>query len=336
MALHQNLISNAALLRLKFGAAPFPHQDAIACGLSKNQLHTLVAAGHVARLHQNAYVVVDQFSEVADLSRRHEIECRAVAASSPNAVISHESAALLHGLPIGRTFHRAVPGDRVQLTIPGQRRAKRTGHDVSGCLLPDSDVVTIDGLPVTSVARTAIDIARRQRLPDGLMAIDAASRLLVAELMDPGMDLRFAVHDEQLRREARHQLAAVCKPMAGWAGIGHARQGVKLSEPAMEGALETQSRWQIIQFDLPMPKFGWPLHGASGLRYWVDAWWEQFALIGEADGKLKYTDPDRLYAEKLREDDLRRRYPKFVRWPWHEVVPDPTPFIDKLRAAFTM
>lgn len=69
--------------------------------------------------------------------------------------------------------------------------------------------------------------------------------------------------------------------------------------------------------------------GASGKTYIVDFWWERFNVIGEFDGKYKYTDPSYmngrssqqvLYEEKLREDDLRAASHGFTRWPWATAI----------------
>ena len=74
-----------------------------------------------------------------------------------------------------------------------------------------------------------------------------------------------------------------------------------------------------------MPQLQVTITGASGCSWTVDFWWPEFNVIGEFDGKFKYTDPEFLkgrtpaqavYEEKLREDDLRAAGHGMSRWSW--------------------
>ena len=51
----------------------------------------------------------------------------------------------------------------------------------------------------------------------------------------------------------------------------------------------------------------------------VDFWWRHAGVIGECDGRLKYTDRADLYAEKRREDALRELGLTVVRWGWQDL-----------------
>jgi hypothetical protein len=83
---------------------------------------------------------------------------------------------------------------------------------------------------------------------------------------------------------------------------------------------------------LTPPELQAAVRGASGRVWHVDFWWPEFNLIGEFDGKAKYTDErylrgrtsqEVLYEEKLREDDLRAAAHGFVRWPWEVAISMP-------------
>lgn len=326
--------ANASLLAQKFSSQSFSANDSIRAGVSKHQLMQLTSAELVVRLHRDAYVVAEEFSALPPGVKQHQVECAAITHSSELVVVSHESAALLHGLPVGRTFGRLAPGERVQVTVNGDHRGRQPDYDVSGSYLRDTDIVFVDGIRVTSVARTAVDLARRQRLPSGQMPIDAAARILLAELAGPSADLRTAVHDMDLRRAASQELADVCRPMKGWKGVGFARQAILGAEPGSEGALETLSRLGILTSGLPKPEIGWPVYGKNGLRYWGDFAWPEFKIIGEADGALKYKSQERVIAERERQLELERNGWIVVRWNWHEAVVEPWIFIHRLREAF--
>ena len=77
----------------------------------------------------------------------------AVLACGPGAVLSHRSAAALHGL---RRTDRAG----IDVTVPGRRRVGIDGIDVHNSLtLTDDDTTVVDNIPSTSVARTVFDLA---------------------------------------------------------------------------------------------------------------------------------------------------------------------------------
>jgi hypothetical protein len=123
--------------------------------------------------------------------------------------------------------------------------------------------------------------------------------------------------------------------MRGWKGVGFARQAIALADPAAESALESVSRFNAHLAGLPLALIGWPVFGQSGRQYWADFLWKKWMVIGEADGRLKYgLDPAVLFAEKEREDDLRRAGYTVVRWTWNDAVSHPSPMVRRLESAF--
>ena len=104
----------------------------------------------------------------------HRLQVRAAMGHlSSQAVVSHVSAAVLHGLPIWR-----LPLDRVQVTRPGRcRGGRRSGlvHVRTNTLAP-AEIVVIDGLPVTSLERTVLDIGRAHPFMQAVVVADAAAR----------------------------------------------------------------------------------------------------------------------------------------------------------------
>ena len=109
----------------------------------------------------------------------------------PDAVVSHEAAARLHG------FDRCLR-DAVEFTVGRERRHAGSQFRVhSTGMLPAIDRVKVDGYPCTSATRTIIDLARA-RIPTVRLeaAIDSAVRMgssapivlaqRLAELRGPG------------------------------------------------------------------------------------------------------------------------------------------------------
>lgn len=70
-------------------------------------------------------------------------------------VVSHRSAAKAQGLG-------DLDADVYEFTSPGRKQSRRTDIRLSKATLESSDWSVIDGLPVTTIARTITDLAQRQ------------------------------------------------------------------------------------------------------------------------------------------------------------------------------
>jgi hypothetical protein len=146
-------------------------------GISPKQLRTMVQRGELVRLRYGVYASASALALAADdKALRHALEVRAAlaATSSSAAVASHESAALVHGLPL----LREPPAGTVSLTrSPGASTGRSaTGLRVYSATLPGEHVTTVGGVRVTTVARTAIDLARALPFMDAVVVADAAAR----------------------------------------------------------------------------------------------------------------------------------------------------------------
>ena len=121
----------------------------------------------------------------------------AVLACGPGAVVSHRSAADLWGI-------RPTARKRIDVTVPGRSRSGRPGidlHLVRG--LDPRDITTEDGIPVTTVARTLLDLAEVAPRHHVARAMEQADRLRLFDLTEleellassPGRRGRKPLHD---------------------------------------------------------------------------------------------------------------------------------------------
>ena len=235
------------------------------------------------------------------------------------AVVSHDSAALLH-----KTWLPGRPKGLVHVTVPGQAERWAAGLRVHSSCLPDEFVTTIDGIRVTTLARTAMDLARGRSLPWALVAIDGACRRLI-ELERPGAsrELRERNVPHELVAHARDQLEDAFAVTWSWPGTRTVRQALDLADPRSESPLESWSRGWILLSGLPQPATAGPVSGASGRRYWGDFVWAAERVIGESDGLGKYGTNEaevraRLRMERERQGDLEAAGWRFVRWTYGE------------------
>lgn len=314
----------AAFLTRAFGAAPFSLHEATAAGLPLDRLYRAVRAGSVHRMSAGVYLVAPDKERATDevaweAQARHSTNAaRGAALAMPACAISATTAALVQGLPVplrGLTLGH--------VTDPGGRSGLRRGVHVHSAELSPHHVTVIDGLRVTTPARTAIDIARTSTLPEALICMDAVLRRFIDETRECGLPLRMAVHDPTLIDAARARVSEALEDMRGWPGTRTARRALELADPASESALESESRGALIVRGVPRPACGFPIEGADGRSYWADMAWRGGRVIGECDGLVKYADPRALYEEKRRQEAIENAGSRVIRWTRSEVVRSP-------------
>ena len=98
----------------------------------------------------------------------------AVMACGPRAALSHRSAAGLWEI-------RQSSG-RIEVTVPEVSRRVAGIRTYRTRMLHPQDFTVVDGIPVTSVARTLLDLAAVLRPPDLEAALDRAERLRIFDL----------------------------------------------------------------------------------------------------------------------------------------------------------
>jgi hypothetical protein len=311
---------------LMFGHDPVPHAAALAAGFTRASLDAAVARGLLTRPHRGVIsaprVAVDLDAprsrprSAREQRDDHLALLRATLVSIQNGVVAtHDTAALVHGLARPAS---SVP-DHLSLAAPDGAGYVGPSGRRRGSPIPEHQIVEIDGLRLTSLARTAIDVARRRPLPTALIPLDSAARLLIAGWTGAcANELRHAVRDPDLRDRARQQLSAALGECLGWAGTVGVRTALEHVDPASESALESRSRGWFIEAGLGALGPGTPV-SCAGTTYWADFCNPQRRVIGEADGWGKYgatADEVReaLEKEKARAQDLQGDGWILARW----------------------
>jgi very-short-patch-repair endonuclease len=119
----------------------------IAAGLSPGVINRLLANGLLISIHRGVYAVGH------DVPTALGGEVAALLAVGPPVALSHRSAAALWEI-----WPRKP--DEVEVSVPGQRARSRPGIRVHRCrTLTAADVTTRHGIPVTTPARTMLDLA---------------------------------------------------------------------------------------------------------------------------------------------------------------------------------
>jgi hypothetical protein len=173
------------------------------------------------------------------------------------AVASHITAARLHGMD---GLPQAKPGDQIWLTRPlDAGRAQRAGIVQKWSALPSDDVVEVDGLLVTSIARTAVDIALMSDRETAVCVVESAMRLGVSLA-----EMRSLVVSRRGRRR-----------LESWWELADVRSA---------NPLETRARLPLVDAGIPPDELQFPVD-VGDLVLYVDMAYRERKVAVETDGR---------------------------------------------------
>lgn len=258
-------------------------------GWTDASLTRAVTRGELVRIRRGLLAPPDRVHD--------QVPAIAAATAVSGAVISHRSALAMHGLPvIGRS---RLP----EITVPPTGRGSADGAHLHRASLPPEEIAVVDGVPVTSVARTLVDVGRSCPVHTAVAAMDAA------------------LHRDLTRLDEVYVVARRCW---NWPSIRRAQRAMRLSDGRAESPLESVSRLVLRWLRLPDPEPQVRVLDGFGHEIGrLDFYWERFGVFGEADGRSKYDARDVLTAEKLRQEELETTGLIGVRWGWTEVTKYP-------------
>ncbi|WP_026911648.1 type IV toxin-antitoxin system AbiEi family antitoxin domain-containing protein [Patulibacter minatonensis] len=244
-----------------------------ACGLSRSGIRSRVKSGRLFRVGWGVYAL----GPVQDAWAMRWATVLSIPAAG--AALSHWSAAEIH-----RMHDR--PTTQQHVTVPGTTRAGGAGIVVhrTRTICPE-DVVVVRGLPVTSPARTVLDIAAR--------ASDDTVRRMIREGEFQGL-LPVGAVPAVVRAHPHHP------------GVTRLR---RVDPQTAESALlqtPLEDELDLLLRSLPMPPADRQIRvvGASGAAYRLDFGWHPFALAAEADSRSAHERASALESDRFRDNDL--------------------------------
>jgi very-short-patch-repair endonuclease len=286
-----------------------------AAGLSAKRLHSLTGSGELVKLRHGVYARRAVVAEAeSDPARRHALDVAAVRlARSQQAVASHLSAAVVWGLDL----LTRPPDGTVSVTVPpGTRLGAFVSKGVitHAAELAPADVTTRYGVPLTTAARTVVDVARISPFMEGVVVADSAIHQLLTSKSDLGRAL--ASQDR-------------------WPGSDRARKVVEFASGRAESVLESCARVVFREFRLPPPELQVVLNGANGRFIGrVDFFWPDHRVVAESDGLLKYSGAREAIAELRRDRLLREAGFEVVHVTWAELFSQPERVVERIRDTF--
>lgn len=285
------------------GHPVFLRRDAIAHGYDDKALYAAQRDRQIARVRHGAYTCAQAWA-AADEVERHRLRSFAVLeVHGPGVALSHTSAVVMHGLPVW-----GADLTHVHITRFDNGTTRRC-HDLKYHCgeLPQSDLTTIPGgHNATQVARAVVEHASIASVEAGMTTLDAYLQGLP---VDPVNEVRGR--------------------LAGWPGMRRVRVTLGLARKGAESVGESRLRYLCWEFHIPEPALQVPIHDAtSKLVGTCDFEWREHRLLGEFDGKVKYskflrpneTPSDAVFREKKREDRIREASGfSVIRFTWSDL-----------------
>ena len=238
-------------------------RELIALGHNDAQIRRLLKRGELHRVRHGSYVPGDVWRSL-DAANRHRLLTRAVMRTAhPSAVVSHASAAIEHGadtydIDLG-TVHLTRRDGRI-----GRREAGVVQH--RGRLDP-ADVKTVNGLPVTRPARSAIEVISMVNAESALVTVDS---LLHLRRLD--RDELFATNRELRHWPSTLSAAIVLRlcderiESVGESRTSYLFHSQGLPRPVPQIVIRDENGWEIARTDFALPDVGRLLSSSRGAR----------------------------------------------------------------------
>jgi very-short-patch-repair endonuclease len=271
-----------------------------ALGLTKDSIAGREARGALHRLHRGVYAV----GHTAITVRGQWMA--AVLASGDGAVLSHRSATGLWGV-------WGSGAGEIHVTVPRKSRSQRSIRRHFS-VLPDDEKELVDGIPVTSVVRSVLDLASEQG--------EAAAESALREIEYLGIYGAVSL-PTLFDRYPKHRGTPAC------------REALERLRDDPGGRLRSDLEERFISFldanKIPRPRLNFWLSVGED-RYQVDCFWPGPRLIAELDGWKSHGTKRAFRKDRKRDRRLGAAGFHIVRITEGQVHDEPTELAADLRA----
>jgi hypothetical protein len=227
----------------------------------------------------------------------------AVLASGDGALLSHRSAGWLWG--ISNRWRQVV-----EVTAASPRRTRSAIRIHSAGALIQQDIDSVEGIPVTAVPRTLLDLAAvdPRYLGGALASAERRGLLEVAEV------------------------DALITRCAGFRGVARLRSALEIFRiPAFtRSGLERRFLGLVAEAGLPMP-----VSNAFVAGYELDVYWPQHRFAVELDTYDYHGDRASFESDRVRQEDLKLAGIEMVRVTGVRLDREPAAVIARIRILLT-
>ncbi|HEY2259068.1 MAG TPA: type IV toxin-antitoxin system AbiEi family antitoxin domain-containing protein [Solirubrobacteraceae bacterium] len=264
-------------------------------GLTASAIHKRAKRGRLYRVHQAVYSIAPP-----ELLSRNGRFMAAVLACGPGALLSHRSAAELHDL-------LATARSGIDVTVPNRSCHVHQGIDLHrSTTLTPADTAIVDGIPCTTLARTALDLAAvstQRRVERALTQGEILGKLDANALED------------QLHRNAK---TAAARNLRG------ALDAVRGGPAPTWSVFEEQFLALCRRAGVPPPEVNaWVMldDGEPAIR--ADFVWRDQRVVIETDGHRYHNTRWAFETDRRRDQRLTLAGWRVVRVTWRQLTQDP-------------
>lgn len=277
------------------GNCSLPSRDAIRRRISAKRLHVIhagvYAVGHPVLTREGHFMA-------------------AVLAGGEDAALSNFSAAALRGI-------RQSSRSRIDVTVPSSRRGQR-GIQFHRSVLQLDEVTIVNGIPVTTVARTLLDLS-------GALDVGRLTDAINEAEIQRVFDLRAV--EALLERYPRR--------------TGNATLRAALHAIRDEGVVVTRRELELrFKRLLRNAKLAWPEFNASieisGVTYEPDVLWRDHKLIVELDGRATHLTRKAFESDRRRDRRLIAAGYRVIRITWRQLKDEPNAILTDVRGALSL
>jgi hypothetical protein len=242
---------------------------------------------------------------------RNAILRAALLACGEGAVISHGTAAAFHGL-----WDKAPL--LIDVTVPVEAGRKIDGIRCRRCRYPEpEEVAFVNGVAVTTVARTLVDLA-------GMVGIATLKKTVGRAAIHRKLDLQ-AVDIALYNAKRRRGVKALERALLPY----RTKDG---APPDVRSDFETLVLPQLLDAELPRPGCNVPLE-IDGERLVVDFLWEKQQVVVETDGRETHETPTAFQSDRKRDQFLASVGYRTVRVTWEQIHAERAAVLGRIKNA---
>lgn len=264
-------------------------------GMEPGDIKRLCRSGRWARLYRGVYQVN---SDVAGEPSPRALTRAGLLSVGPHAVAVLDTAAAIHGiagLTHGRAIHVSLAGRHAR-----PRRIVDRGLILHQFVIEPADVLTVDGVAVTSPTRTVADLILRLDRYSAVSVMDSA--------------LNSALIDED-------GLAMVAELIRGRRGAARARDWIVEADPRAESPLETRVRLRCVDGRVAPDTLQHEVYDRNGRLLGIgDLAWLSAKVVGEADGAEVHSQPHAVYRDRIRQNGFANAGWTIIRFTWQDTL----------------
>ena len=262
-------------------------------GVERGAIRHRISAGRLRPVHRGVYAIVGR-----RLMTTHSRWIAGVLACGPEAFLSYRAGAALWAVR---------GGTRIEVTVPRGRKA-RPGIQLHYADLPADEVAVRHGIPVTSIARTLLDLSAVVQRAELRSAFRQAEQLRLTDRV--GVQ---ALIERYPRKPGIRILKAVFQ---------EAQAGLTIVKSDFE------ERFQAFLIDAALPK---PHTNVLIEGFEVDCAWPEERLIVELDSRAFHQDATAFEEDRARDRRLEAAGWRVVRVTWRQLTKTPAELEGDLR-----